>query len=129
MTDEISSTISDAQYKCKKKSGRLPIIKSESENTFILGLMSEQKPWVWLGMQRKDSKMVWFDNTPAELSYGAPYSAWGKNEPSSQKHEICAYLNFKDGWNNNKCDYGPNTGPLVLCQKERQKDGSSKTEG
>ena len=48
--------------------------------------MSKQKNWVWLGMRRKDGKIVWFDDTPAEPSDGASYSAWGKNEPSIAKH-------------------------------------------
>ena len=129
MTGETSSTLNDAQNKCKKISAKLPIIKSASENLFILGLMSKQKVWVWLGMKRKHGKMVWFDNTPAEPSDGAPYSAWGKHEPSSQKHEICAYINFERVWRDNKCDYSPNSGPYVLCQKERSKQGSSKTDG
>ena len=117
MTGETSSTIDDAQNKCKKISAKLPIIKSESENTFILDLMSKPKTdWVWLGMKRKQGEMVWFDNTPAESSDGAPY-------------EDCAYLNFDQrGWNDNKCDHSPNTGPYVLCQKERKKYASSKTE-
>ena len=76
MTGESSSKLTDAQSKCKKMSAKLPIIKSESENSFILGLMSNQKPSVWLGMKRKRAKMVWFDDAPAEPSDGALYSAW-----------------------------------------------------
>ncbi|XP_044165435.1 CD209 antigen-like [Acropora millepora] len=129
MTGETSPTINDAQNKCKRISAKLPIIKSESENRFILGLMSEQKSWVWLGMGRKKGKMVWFDDTPAEPSDGAPYNAWNKNEPSSETDQSCSYINFYErGWNNNKCDFTPNSGPSVLCQLERKKDGSSKTE-
>ena len=75
MTGENSQTINDAQNKCKRISAKLPIIKSESENNFILGLMSKQKPWVWLGMKRKHGKMLWFDDTPTEPSDGALYSA------------------------------------------------------
>ena len=130
MTGETSSTINDAKNKCKKISAKLPIIKSESENNFILDLMSSPKTdWVWLGMKRKQGKMVWFDNTTAESSDGAPYNGWNTNEPSSQANEDCAYLNFDQGWNDNKCDHSPNRGPYVLCQKELEKDGSSKTEG
>lgn len=111
-------------------SARLPIIKSKAENFFIHGLMSEEKPWVWLGMSRKQGKMVWFDDTLAESSDGAPYNAWNTNEPSSEANENCAYINFHGGrWNNNKCDYNPDSGPYVLCQEERKKNGSSKTEG
>ena len=117
MTGKTSSKIDDAQNKCENISAKLPIIKSESRNRCILGLMSRQETWVWLGMKRTNGKMVWFDGTPAEPSEGAPYSAWGINEPSSQEEEICAYLNFNNGWNNNKCDHSPDAGPFVLCQK------------
>ena len=131
MTGEKSLTINDAQNKCKKISAKLPIVKSKEENTFILALMSKQKvDWVWLGMKRKHRKMFWFDDTAAELSYGAPYSSWNKNQPSRKADEKCAYIDFyQGGWNDNKCDYTPRSGPSVLCQKERQKNGSSKTEG
>ena len=120
MTGETSQTINDAQNKCKRISAKLPIIKSESENNFILGLMSKQKSWVWLGMKRKHGKMVWFDDTPTEPSDGALYSAWKENEPSNNQNEDCAYMDFHSrGWTAYKCHYTPNTGPYVFCQKER----------
>ncbi|XP_015776013.1 PREDICTED: neurocan core protein-like [Acropora digitifera] len=123
MTGETSPTINDAQNKCKQMSAKLPIIKSESENRFIIDLMSEQKPWVWLGMKRKQGKMVWFDDTPAEPLDGALYSAWNKDEPSSQADEICAYMVFYSRrWNDNKCDYTFSLGPYVVCQKERERE-------
>ena len=112
MTGETTSTLNDALNECNKTSAKLPIIKSECENRFIIGLMSKQKPWVWLGIQRKGSKMVWSDDTPAEVSDGAPYNGWNPNEPSSQANEDCAYLNFdQQGWNDNKCDHSPYGGP------------------
>ncbi|XP_067047790.1 CD209 antigen-like protein E [Acropora muricata] len=119
MTGESSSNLTDAQSKCKKMSAKLPIIKSESENSFIVGLMSNQKPWVWLGMKRKLGKMVWFDDAPAEPSDGALYSAWKANEPSATGNENCAYLNFHEKtWNDYKCLYGNDPSPYVLCQKK-----------
>ena len=118
MINESSSTLNDAQSKCKKMSAKLPIIKSESENTFILGLMGNQKPWIWLGMKRKQGRMVWFDDAPAEPSEGALYSAWNINEPSNNGNEDCAYLDFhRRTWNDDRCDFGNNQGPLVLCEK------------
>ena len=99
-------------------SAKLPIIKSESENTFIRGLMSKGKDWIWLGMRRKNGKMVWLDGTPAEPSDGALYSAWYPYEPSNNGNEGCAYLNFHEKmWDDNKCDYRNKRGPYVLCQK------------
>ena len=80
MTGETSSNLIDAQYKCKKMSANLPIIKSDSVNNFILTV---GRVWVWLGMKRKNGKMVWFDNTPAETSEGALYDAWNSGEPSN----------------------------------------------
>ena len=91
-------------------SATLPVIKSDSANSFILTL---GKVWVWLGMKRENGTMVWIDNTPAE---GALYSAWNSGEPS--KDGNCAYLDFYTRkWNDNKCNHGDNGGPLVLCQK------------
>ena len=124
MTGETFQRINDAQNKCQKISAKLPIIKSASENRFIYGLISKQKPWVWLGMQRKHGKMVWFDDTPTEPSDGGLYSAWNANEPSNNRDEDCAYMDFYSRrWTDNKCDYTPITGPYILCQKERYKDG------
>ena len=125
MTGETSSTLNYTKNKCKQMSAKLPIIKSESENTFILGLMSAQKSWVWLGMKRKGGKMVWFDDTSAEPSDEAVYSAWKGGQTSNEGNENCAYLNFHDKtWNDNKCNYGNNPSPYVLCQKERKRNES-----
>ena len=124
MTDENSATINDAKEKCKQILAKLPIIKSKAENTFILGLMSKNKAWVWLGMERRHGKMAWFDDAPAEPSDGALYSAWSRNEPSNKGNEDCAYVDFFRGtWNDNTCDFGQGAGPLVLCQRERKKHG------
>ena len=118
MTGEESSKLDDAQKKCRNMSAKLPIIKSESENTFILGLMSKQKDWIWLGMTRKKRKMVWLDDTPAEPSDGALYSAWYRAEPSNYRNELCAYMSFYSReWNDIKCIYANDRGPFVLCQK------------
>lgn len=99
-------------------SANLPIIKSEAENSFITGLMSGEKNWVWLGMKRKKDKMVWFDGKQAEPLHGALYSAWGTGEPSKNGKEHCAYLAYSSKrWNDNMCDFTPDKGPFVLCQK------------
>ena len=98
-------------------SANLPIIKSDSVNAFI---NTVGRYWVWLGMKRENGKMVWFDNTPAEESEGAPYSKWKSREPSNNKNENCAYLSIGTGeWNDNECDHGVNAGPYVLCQKQK----------
>ena len=95
-------------------SAELPFIKSDSVNTFILSVGSV---WAWLGMKRKNGRMVWLDNTPAESSEGALYDAWGSGEPSYIGNENCAILNFHTRkWNGFKCDHS-NLGPYVLCQK------------
>ena len=93
----------------------LPIIKSDSVNTFI---NTVGRYWVWLGMKRENGKMVWFDNTPAEASEGALYSKWKIGEPSNKGNENCAFLSIGTGeWNDYKCDHGGSAGPYVLCQK------------
>ena len=115
MTGETSSTLNDAQDKCKKMSAGLPIIKSDSLNSFINTM---GRYWVWLGMKRKNGKMVWFDNTPAEESEGAPYSEWKTGEPTNNGNEDCAFLSIGTGeWNDDKCDHHGSGGPYVLCQK------------
>ena len=65
--------------------------------------------------------MVWFDNTPAELSEGALYNAWNSGEPNNNNgNEGCAVLNFdKKKWNDVQCDLGGNGAPYVLCQRAR----------
>ena len=124
MTGEQASKLNDAQEKCRIMSAKLPIIKSESENTFILGLMSRQRDWTWLGMRKKKHKMVWLDESPAEPSDGA-FSAWKVNEPSKKGNEGCAYLNFHEKtWNDDKCNYGKNPAPYVLCQRKLKRNGS-----
>ena len=96
-------------------SANLPIIKSDSVNTFISTIGIH---WVWLGMKRKNGKMVWCDNTPAEPSEGALYSKWKIGEPSKNGNEDCAYLSIGTGeWDDGKCDRGGKGGPYVLCQE------------
>ncbi|XP_067047647.1 CD209 antigen-like protein C isoform X2 [Acropora muricata] len=118
MTGEPSSKLNDAQDKCRNISANLPIIKSEAENSFITGLMSGQKDWVWLGIKREKDKMVWFDGKQAEPLHGALYSAWATGEPSKKEKEHCAYLAYSSKrWNDDMCDYTPDNCPFVLCQK------------
>ena len=131
MTGEASSILKDAQEKCKKMSATLPIIKSDSANNFILML---ERVWVWLGMERKNGTMVWFDNTPAELSKGALYNAWNSGEPNNNGgNENCAVLALhkKKKWNDVRCDLGGDGAPYVLCQRTRylKNDLSSKMNG
>ena len=117
MTGGTSSNVNDAQDKCKKMSANLPIIKSDSVNTFI---NTVGRYWVWLGMKRDNGNMIWFDNTPAEASEGAHYSKWHFGEPSNNKNEDCAFLDIGTGeWKDEKCDHGVSAGPYVLCQKIR----------
>ena len=88
MTGESSPEVDDAQEKCMKLLAKLPIIKSETESCFILGLMSKEKVWVWLGMKRKHGKIVWFNDAPAEPSNGALYSAWKAMSPLTMETRI-----------------------------------------
>ena len=116
MTGETSSNLNDAIDKCKKVSAKLPIIKSDSVNAFILTVGAH---WVWLGMKRYNDKLVWFDNTTAEPSDGDLYSAWYNGEPSNNGNEDCAFLDFTSGkWKDDKCDRSSG-GPYVICQKIR----------
>ena len=95
-------------------SAKLPIIKSDSVNNFILKLGGV---WVWLGMKGYKGKMFWFDNTLAEQTEGTLYSAWKIGEPTNKENEDCAFLDFHTRkWNDDKCDRS-DRGPYVLCQK------------
>ena len=68
-------------------------------------------------MKKKNDRMVWFDNTPAEQSEGALYNAWNSGEPNNNGNEDCAILDFHTRkWNDNPCDHGKD-GPYVFCQK------------
>ncbi|XP_067045973.1 delta-like protein A [Acropora muricata] len=105
-----------ARQRCQKMSADLPIIKSRSENDFVLNLMPEK--YVWLGMKRNNSGFFWFDSSPAEPSQGALYSAWNNNdlEKGNWKHKTCALLELHTKkWKVHKCIYKKNI--YILCQK------------
>ncbi|XP_029210726.2 signal peptide, CUB and EGF-like domain-containing protein 3 [Acropora millepora] len=111
VTGETSSKLNDSRAKCETMSATLPIIKSDSANNFILKV---GRVWVWLGMKRKNGRMVWFDNTPVDE---ALYSAWNEGEPSNGENDDCAFLDFHTRkWNDEKCEHRDG-GPYVLCQK------------
>ena len=97
----VSFKLDDAQNKSKKIPAKHPIIKSESENSFILGLMSYQKFLAWLDMKRKQGKMV----TSAEPSDGSLYSSWNTHDPLSR------FIMVRTVW-----DYLLPTGFLPLLQ-------------
>ena len=108
----------NARRRCKGMSADLPIIKSQSENDFVLSLMKEQ--YVWLGMKRNNSGFFWFDGSPAEPSQGALYSAWKNNdlEIGNWKPKKCVFLELKTKtWRDHQCFY--NNKIYVLCQKGR----------
>ena len=105
-----------ARQACKKMSADLLIIKSQSENDFVLSLMKKQ--YVWLGMERNKTGFFWFDGSPAEPSQGALYSAWKNNELERGywMDEKCALLELNTKkWRDHHCIYKKNI--YVLCQK------------
>ena len=106
----------NARQMCKEMSADLPIIKSQSENDFVLSLMKKQ--YVWLGMERNKSGFFWFDGSPAEPSQGALYSAWKNNELERGlwRQEKCASLEYNSKkWRDHQCYNVGDT--YVLCQK------------
>ena len=107
-----------ARQRCQNMSADLPIIKSRSENDFVLNLTTEK--YVWLGMERNNSGFFWFDGSPAEPSQGALYSAWKNNqlEIGTWTNERCAFLEFNTKkWIDHRCFNRENV--YVLCQKGR----------
>ena len=118
MTSTLRHHMKNARKACKEMSADLPIIKSQSENDFVLSLLKQQ--YVWLGMERNNSGFFWFDGSPAEPSHGAPYSAWKNNdlEIANWKHKKCAFLELNTKkWRDYNCIYKKNI--YVLCQKGR----------
>ena len=118
MTSTQGHYMGNARQICKKMSAELPIIKSQSENDFVLSLMKEQ--YLWLGMKRNQSGFFWFDGSPAEPSQGALYSAWKDNELEipSWKNKKCAFLDLNTKkWRDRICIYKKIK--YVLCQKGR----------
>ena len=118
MTNTRRHHMKNARKGCKEMSADLPIIKSQSENDFVLSLMKKQ--YVWLGMEGNKSGFFWFDGSPAEPSHGALYSAWKNNdlEIPNWKHKKCAFLELNTKkWRDHICIYKKNI--YVLCQKGR----------
>ena len=109
----------NARQRCKEMSAELPIIKSQSENDFIVKLMKwPRRLWLWLGMERNKSGFFWFDGSPAEPSQGAQYSAWKDNELETMGNENCAFLQRSTKmWRDYQCDDVEST--YVVCQKGR----------
>ncbi|XP_044169280.1 low affinity immunoglobulin epsilon Fc receptor-like [Acropora millepora] len=118
MTSTRRQQMKNARQRCKEMSADLPIIKSQSENDFLLSLVKEE--YVWLGMERNKSGFFWFDGSPAEPSQGALYSAWKNNklERGNWIDEKCALLELNTKkWRDHKCIYKEKI--YVLCQKGR----------
>ena len=117
MTRNRRGQIQNARQRCKEMSANLPIIKSQSENDFVLSLMKKQTT-VWLGMERNKTGFFWFDGSPAEPSQGAVYSAWKDNELKTRVNEECALLESSTRkWRDHKCHHEGKA--YVLCQKGR----------
>ena len=121
MASNRQRSLREARERCEEMSADLPIIKSQSENDFIVNLMRWQRNWLWLGMERNNSGFFWFDGSPAEPSQGAQYtySAWKDNELETWGNESCAFLQrITKKWRNYQCDDVRNA--YVLCQKGRE---------
>ena len=119
MTSTRRHHMKKARQRCQKMSADLPIIKSQSENDFVLSLMKKQiTRYVWLGMERNKTGFFWFDGSPAEPSQGAVYSAWKDNELKTRGNEECGLLESSTRkWRHHKCHHVEN--PYVLCQRGR----------
>ena len=119
LTNYRPKKLNDAQKICQDMLADLPIIKSEQENVFIAGLMTNHRSFVRLGVKREKGKLLWFDGASAERSNTARYNAWADNQPSNKKGENCAYIGQIQQWNDNPCNYIRDVAPFVLCKKLR----------
>ena len=125
MATDVPNKLQDARQNCQNMlAAQLPIIKSQQENTFIAGLMSDEKPRIWLGMKRENinGMFQWFDGTSAEENNNG-YNAWANGKPRSNTFK-CAYMsihqsNVPGTWHDGSCFYYPAPPPFLLCQKSR----------
>ena len=104
----------------------MPIIRSTSDNAFVLDLVKKQGTvtdlGVWLGLQQiAELKFYWIDNT----SLAGKYSAWDKGEPNNPA-EKCGHMYGRGShvrrWNDISCDLESSYqsyAPVVLFQKVR----------
>ena len=108
--------MSQGQEECQQLGANLPVIKSATENQFLLSFV-EDRGESWLGMEavNGDNDFKWLDGT----SVAETFSAWAHGEPNYPGRENCAYMyvtGSKEGeWNNNPCDRLYH----IVCQKQK----------
>ena len=109
--------MSQGQEECQQLGANLPVIKSATENEFLLSFV-EDKGESWLGMEAAngDNDFKWLDGA----SVAETFSAWAHGEPNYPGvDENCAYMYVTGGkegeWNNNPCDQLHH----IVCQKQK----------
>ena len=107
--------MSQGQEECQQLGANLPVIKSATENQFLLSFV-EGEPWLGMEASNGNNDFKWVDGT----SVGETFSEWAPGEPNYPGvDENCAYMYVSGGkegeWNNNPCDQLHH----VVCQKQK----------
>ena len=107
--------MSQGQEECQQFGANLPVIKSPTENQFLLSFV-EGEPWLGMEASNGDNDFKWVDGT----SVWETFSEWAFGEPNYPGvDENCAYMYVSGGkegqWNNNPCDQLHH----VVCQKQK----------
>jgi hypothetical protein len=91
---DITNTV--ARQKAASIGGRLPVIKTAAQNSFIASQLGGGN--CWIGIRRSGNSWLWDNNAVAT------YYAWGAGEPNNYgNNEYCAQLCGVGHWNDVDC--------------------------
>ena len=121
LMDQAKGKWTDARETCRALGAELPVINSQEENDFILGVAraASQVPLrrLWLGLRRIGESRtfsVWVDDT-----HISDFRNWASGEPNDSGGEDCAEMIVNGGsrgkWNDIDCT--PSVMHSVMCEK------------
>jgi hypothetical protein len=89
-------TNTDARAKCASIGGRLPVIKTAAQNSFIQSKLAGGSAWV--GLRRSGTSWLWDNNAVAT------YYNWNVGEPNNSGGvEHCVQMLAHGAWNDQNC--------------------------
>eukprot|EP00093_Oithona_nana_P001588 01588.XXX_2719_2197_1 [CDS] Oithona nana genome sequencing. len=110
-------TFKKAFVQCKKRQGKLPMIKSIQEQSILNQIRKNfQMQTIWLGGTdfRHEGKHVWHDKEGSRVEDG--YTNWNSGQPDNwQGKEDCMEMLSNGKWNDQKCSLS--IGRQVICEK------------
>ncbi|RUS72270.1 hypothetical protein EGW08_019971, partial [Elysia chlorotica] len=106
-------TWSDSRTACQSQGGDLVVIKNGQTNSWVNGLVSNQKGIYWIGLhdRQKENQFEWLDS-----DLKATFTYWNQNEPNNYRgNENCVALlgTRNNKWNDADCN-GKNR---YICQR------------